>query len=262
MSWYGFAKRLTALEKKYAPRVYRALIGQVRGFTAALRTGVQPDAVLVNQDIGKVLRQMHIEGGVSEGRLQLRALRAQQTKRMGTNEEWMRQILDILSYHNARFVLSISQTTREYLLAQLQKGVEEGMSLNEIANRIDRELDQTYRNRSFAIARTELVRGMNTGTQLAAEKYEYEVEKTWITAGDHRVRGSYQDNNPYDHTVLAGKKVDSDEPFNNGEDIRYPGDPEASPGNTINCRCTIALKGKRDKNGKLIPKPSRLFSTI
>jgi hypothetical protein len=256
----AYHRRLAKLEKKYAPRVYKALMAQVKRFTDGLRQG-RTDVELINPEVANVLRQMHIEGGVSEGRLQLKNLKADAgLKRLGTNQEWIDEIISLLSVHNSRFVISITETTREYITKELSEGIAEGLSLNEIAARIDKEVEQRYRNRSFAIARTELVRGTNLGTQLASEKYEYQTTKVWISANDHRVRGLEGDK--FSHKVLDGKVVDSDEDFNNGEFIGQPGDPKASPANTINCRCTIALRAKRDINGNIIPKPSRLFRTI
>jgi hypothetical protein len=35
-----------------------------------------------------------------------------------------------------------------------------------------------------------------------------------------------------------------------------PGDPRATAGNLINCRCTIARRLKKDANGKFIRKRS------
>lgn len=263
--WNAYAKRLTNLEKKYSPKVFKALMAQVKRFTDGLRQG-RTDVELINPEITQVLRQMHVEAGTNEGRLQLRLLRQGGTvKRLGNNEEWVNEIINRLSIHNAKFVISITETTREYLTKKLAEGIREGESLNEIAAKIDKEIEQIYRNRSFAIARTELNRASNLGTSLAADKYEYQTEKVWITAKDHRVRGI----NPrswkvrgWDHVMLDGQRVDSDSDFNNGENISQPGDPEASAGNTIGCRCTIALVGKRDREGNLIPKPSRLFTTI
>jgi hypothetical protein len=258
--WKAYAKRLGKLEKKYAPKVYRSLIKQVRRFTDALREG-RTNVELVNPEIADVLRKMHIEGALTEGKYQYRLLRSDTgLKRLGTNEEWVNEVISRLQYHNARFVVSITETTREYLLKKLEEGVSEGLSLNEIAEQIDREVTQIYRNRSFAIARTELNRATNLGKIITADKYDFETEKVWITARDHRVRGLEGDK--FSHMSLNGKVVDPNEPFFNGEEIMQPGDPEASPANTINCRCTIALRAKRDAQGNLIAKPSRLYRTI
>jgi hypothetical protein len=258
--WNAYARRLAKLERKYAPKVYRALLAQVKRFTSSLREGNRKIEI-INPEVALVLRQMHIEGAVSEGKNTLRMLRSGQgLKRLGTNEEWTNEIISRLQVHNARFIASITETTREYLLRMLEDGLREGLNLNEIAAKIDKEVEQIYRNRSFAIARTELNRAANLGNMMAANKYEYEVEKVWITAKDHRVRGLEGDR--FSHIRLDGQRIDANVPFNNGENIMQPGDASASPGNTINCRCTIALIGKRDRNNRLISKPSRLFQTI
>lgn len=250
------------MEKKYAPRVYRALKSMSDAFTEELRKGNTSMTIGLNEKIGEVLRQMHIEGAMTEGKLRLRELRKSEQKRLGpTNEEWIQEVIDRLSFHSLRFINSISETTREWLLKQLEEGVREGLSLNEIAAKIDARVKQTYANRSFAIARTELVRSTNMGTQIASEKYEYEVDKVWMTAGDHRVRGSFG-KSKFNHVILNNTKVGSEEAFNNGEELRFPGDPEASPANTINCRCTVALVAKRDSDGNLILKKPRLYAVV
>lgn len=259
--WKAYASRMDALEKKYSRRVNTALMRQVNSFTAMLRAGVTATGQTYDQGIAQVLRAMHVEAGTREARHQLKMLRSTggdgQVKQLGVNEEWAALIMEILSVHNARFVVSISSTTRDMLTAFLSDGLEKGMTLQEIAEKIDREVPQIYAWRSFAIARTELNRAANIGVSLAAESYNYQTEKTWITAGDHRVRGRTGED-LFNHWQLDGKKINNFETFNNGENIAQPGDPAASAGNTINCRCTIALTGKRDANGRLIRKPSRL----
>ena len=54
-----------------------------------------------------------------------------------------------------------------------------------------------------------------------------------------------------------GVTIDFDDLFTdprNGDKLRHPGDPKASAGSVINCRCNMALKPKRDERGRLIPK--------
>ena len=60
---------------------------------------------------------------------------------------------------------------------------------------------------------------------------------------------------PFDHLDMNGVKQDLEKPFFvGGQNIQYPGDIKASPGNVINCRCTIAFIPKRDADGMLIIK--------
>lgn len=61
--------------------------------------------------------------------------------------------------------------------------------------------------------------------------------KTWVTRGDARVRGV--------HRTLAGEVRAGEADFwrdvTSGGRLRYPGDPQAPPSQTANCRCTLLL---------------------
>ena len=77
-----------------------------------------------------------------------------------------------------------------------------------------------------------------------ARKSPYKKEKIWIATHDKRTRDS--------HWSLDNQVRELEKPFHNYEDIMQPGDPDASPANTINCRCAVAFQFLRDANGKLI----------
>jgi hypothetical protein len=106
--------------------------------------------------------------------------------------------------------------------------------------------------RAMTIARTEALRGANTGMVegargMLADFPDVEVEKVWIATKDRRTRDA--------HAELDGKRVIGlDMPFQirdpkTGavEQIRWPHDPQASAGMVVNCRCTFGIR--------LIPKP-------
>jgi RNA polymerase sigma-32 factor len=106
--------------------------------------------------------------------------------------------------------------------------------------------------RAMTIARTEALRGANTGMVEGARGLlnqfdDVTVEKTWIATKDGRTRDA--------HAELDGKRVVGlDMPFQirdpkTGvmEQIRWPHDPQASAAMTVNCRCTFGIR--------LIPKP-------
>lgn len=62
------------------------------------------------------------------------------------------------------------------------------------------------------------------------EKLGDRVQRTWVSKHDDRVRSA--------HLAADGQMVTGAAPFVvGGEELRYPGDPKASPGNTVNCRC-------------------------
>ena len=58
------------------------------------------------------------------------------------------------------------------------------------------------------------------------------TEKTWCTMGDRRVREAHREADGQTVGILDFFEVD-------GELMLYPGDPEASPENTSNCRCWV-----------------------
>ena len=56
--------------------------------------------------------------------------------------------------------------------------------------------------------------------------------KEWLTARDEKVREA--------HWAADGQIVRINEPFEvGGEALMWPGDLNGSPGNIINCRCTV-----------------------
>lgn len=60
----------------------------------------------------------------------------------------------------------------------------------------------------------------------------YEIVKEWVAVVDSRTRDA--------HKKADGQRVPIDEPFIvNGEKLMYPGDPNGSAENIINCRCTM-----------------------
>jgi hypothetical protein len=85
--------------------------------------------------------------------------------------------------------------------------------------------------RAELIARTEMIRASNAAAWGLYRSWGV-TEKEWLATMDDRTRET--------HAMASGQVVGIDETFNvGGEDLRYPGDPRGSPGNTISCRCTV-----------------------
>lgn len=92
---------------------------------------------------------------------------------------------------------------------------------------------------SVRIATTVTTQSENKGIYdvgLKAVKNGKKIYKVWRSLHDEKTRPA--------HAQASGQKVLLNEPFIvGGEKLMYPGDYSlgASPGNTINCRCVIAL---------------------
>ena len=96
---------------------------------------------------------------------------------------------------------------------------------------------ETLINQLSVIAETETHRSINTGAQDGAQEYadthpRETVFKTWVTAGDDRVRDS--------HDYLEGATVPLNARFYtyDGDSALEPGD-FVKPENNINCRCIL-----------------------
>lgn len=99
------------------------------------------------------------------------------------------------------------------------------------------------------IIRTESVAAANFATGESAKQMfnEQDLMKEWITAEDGRVRRIPRDQ--ASHRAMNGVTIPAadkfDVPTKDGIDrLMFPGDPNGSPSNVINCRCTVAYVPK------------------
>lgn len=105
-----------------------------------------------------------------------------------------------------------------------------------------------YKWQALRIARTETTTIANYAALQAAKQSKLVLLKEWNSIQDDRTRVF-----PFDHRDMLHQKQEIDKPFFvGGENIYYPGDPIASSGNVINCRCSLSFIPKRDSFGNLI----------
>ncbi len=134
----------------------------------------------------------------------------------------------------AEAALSVG-ATKEEIQALIDKAIEEGQSVQQLAKAINDQFDVDSRMRSLRIARTELTDTINDGTlrTLVAEGY---AQKEWRTVVDGRERES--------HALLNGEVVGIHEQFQVGDGhAMAPGDANLPPGERINCRCALTGAG-------------------
>lgn len=243
---------IKTLEERFAGSVYRAIRRQVRQFTNTLREqGVNAaryhvDFTPFNEELEDVVRRMYTTAGVIMASKVRRELRLEQEqKRFGKNDELIQAIQEYLSkYILDKSVRPISQTTRDWVLRRISEGVEQGKGAQEIARWIMEGEDNIkfLKYQALRIVRTETVRAANVGAMKAGESGPFVTIKEWIAAHDDRTRHS--------HRRVDGEVTEFSEPFSNG--LMQPGDPKGAAEEIINCRCTVAVKAKRDENGRLI----------
>lgn len=138
----------------------------------------------------------------------------------------------------SRRVTEIGDTTRAQLMQIIRESYQQGLSIDDTAKAIRSVMTDAAGYRSRMIARTEMVGAMNGGStalmQLVGNATGTSYTKTWLTAPG----AEYPRHEDYDG--LDGQTVGLEEPFDvGGEALMYPGDPDGSPDEVCNCRCTV-----------------------
>lgn len=259
-------RRINSLRDRYEKAFYaplkRVMKKQISSFTNVLKSQGADAArstinsmITIDADLAKVIQTLYVRSGLAsanETLSYLRSLPKRQEKRrtFGYNEEWTDEILQYfqLNLYN-KVVLPIGETTKEYILRVISEGLKDGWSINEMVQKIEREdyLD----GRVERILRTETTRVTNYAAVMAEKKFEYKTQKEWASVHDNRTR--------HPHKSADGQRVALDSAFAvGGEQLMFPGDPNGSAKNTINCRCTTLINGQRDDKGRLIPKDGNI----
>lgn len=250
--WLQWERRRSRIESEYRRKIFLSLQNQVQISLAnkdSLQNIRNNTSEIRFEEVGNIIKALYIRSGLFQANIALREARQMQAKyaTMGFNKEWTDAILNYFRLHLLnKAVLPITETTKAMIRKILDRATVEGWSVEQTVREILRYTTEINRHRANVIVRTESVRAMNVGTILGADKSSIVLDKEWITARDERVRSS--------HRHLHGKVLDIEDIFDNG--CAFPGDPNGSAKETINCRCTIALVPKRDENGRVIRKPA------
>lgn len=127
----------------------------------------------------------------------------------------------------------------------LARSIEQGRPLTQgqIEKMVERYRSRYIKYRSEVISRTESLRAVHAGTD---EMYQQAIDsgtlqanalvRTWDTSKDGRVRSS--------HRAMEGQQRPIGEPFTSGigNAMRYPGDPEAPPADSVQDRCAVTTR--------------------
>ena len=126
----------------------------------------------------------------------------------------------------------INDGTRSLLQRSLVAGVTAGETMEQLTDRVARATGYQSSNRWRAarIARTEVPPAINSATIEGYRESGVVQGKEWLAGFDARPA----------HAAASGQVVPLGEPFIvGGEKAMFPGDPNLSPGNRINCRCGV-----------------------
>lgn len=132
---------------------------------------------------------------------------------------------------------------QQKISGEIAQAILTGDPIERIADRLQTVTDMN-RNSAIRNARTAITSAENAGR---IESYHYAesigitLQKEWLATLDDRTRD--------EHRALDGQRVGVDEPFEvDGEEIMYPGDPNAEGYLVYGCRCSLvsSVEGVKD----------------
>ena len=178
------------------------------------------------------------------------AFRGLSTKETDPFEEFVREFINRFG---ARAIKGLIDTSLDQIRGFVERGIAEGKTLEQIAKEIREAIPSLSRLRAHVIARTETHTAAMYAAHETAKTADVPLTKKWVAGHDHRVRDFGEGDGVVDqfsHRAMSGVVVDMDEvfmvPMKTGgkEAMMYPGDPNGSAGNLINCRCVAVHRVK------------------
>lgn len=226
----SFNSKMTPLERYQNSLKYDRLIKLQKMLAQELSNTAKEGVKIINANMKTIYKANYDEEMLNLGVMLSTAISPQKAI------EQTKSPFDTLAIEEAK---SISDLRRE-IARQFTQGIMQGENSATLITRFKKivELKLSDLNR---IARTETTRVENIG-RLNAYKVGadlgYVMLKTWVAKGDNRTRPAHKD--------ASGQTVPIDEPFIvDGEKLMYPGDPNGSAKNVINCRCTMRASIKK-----------------
>ena len=141
----------------------------------------------------------------------------------------------------------ITETTAKQLTQFVIKRQRAGMPVPDIMRELVDKVPAMAATRAKIIAATEVHSAAQFGAYNAALRGHRTLVKVWNTVEDDAVR-DFRQGAQFSHAAMEGVKIALDIPFliphsgGGTEPLRFPGDPEGSAGNVINCRCVVTYE--------------------
>jgi hypothetical protein len=148
---------------------------------------------------------------------------------------------ELLAKAGRRAGQALGEAVQPVLRETVAQAYAEGLSVPGTATRIRSAIRDASGWQSEMLARTDLNSLANGASSMAARLAGI-AYKTWLATLDDRTRP--------EHAAAHGQSVPVDQTFTvGGEDLDYPGDPDGSDENTINCRCSLAYGDTLEEAG-------------
>lgn len=148
----------------------------------------------------------------------------------------------LLQLPREEIIRSITNTTQEAIRGVINGLIEqtelEGWGIDKLTSELFKQLNSNLKGNAYAraraIAQTEMISASNQAAEMAAASTGYRYKKYWSTSGLPGIRPTHIDAENYSNEKNG---LMPEETFPNG--LLYPGDPQGTAEEVINCRCTI-----------------------
>jgi hypothetical protein len=168
-----------------------------------------------------------------------------------TADVWRTLVNSYLSGIGGERITEINKFTKEYVLKRLRpilaEGINQGLGIAQIGRSIVSDIAEYSgkfaKYRSERIARTEIVGTSNWASVTSVESsgVKDRILKKWLVTEDGRERETHQE--MMDHPLIPIDDYFEVRNVKGGVDrMKYPGDPNGSAGNVIQCRCTVVYE--------------------
>ena len=188
--------------------------------------------------VEKMIADIWIPTGLAYGNRIRRELAKRKSDWWEVTDWWETYVYDLIATDFAKKITGIDATTQAAIRKVLQDGVEQGMSVQDMAEMIaGGKIPNMDAARAIRIARTEVIGASNGGSIQGARSMGIEgLKKKWLVALDGRERPTHR--NVSAQTMIT--PIDINDKFNVGGSLMdYPGDPMGEASEVVNCRCAI-----------------------
>ena len=229
-------------------QIRKQLADAMAGYSDPNSLQVVVDNFQIDQDfIRDAYKEIFVRTGVDFAEFnynQFRKSRAGAYEKKDINDDirksiWLRQLLEYVDTDLGSEIQDVTKNLFVGIQDNARKAIrlaaQEGWGAERTAREIIKLQGQMDKYRAMRIARTEVMRASNEGAMKGVGQFDIQLKKVWLSTSDGRERDWH----------IGIESVDMNEKFNvGGELMEYPGDPDASPKNTINCRCAVAFEPK------------------
>jgi hypothetical protein len=232
------AEIVDRIAERFQPQIAREIARAMRIMAKGFADTGQVPALPDNHEkrLGEIVhRLMLVSLRVMAGRI----LNAQRADSMVIERKGFAQTVAKMAFRYIaleavrRRIVRISETTRENIITQVDRGFAAGLGQAGVAKMIRDAVPEIARKRSAVIARTETHGAAGYGAQGAAIETGLDLRKEWVSAEDERTRET--------HAEANGQIVGLQDYFDiGGHQAQFPGDPSLPPEECINCRCVTA----------------------